>query len=119
MLAQWTSSFQLGVRELTLTMAEKRALCEQLVNWWISIQPDWRKMGGNTLARLSISPPTAEAEAWAQLNHPGEQGIFLVVFSIFLMLRLVDKDALRPGQSIFLLVNDVNWVILHLNDLPL
>ena len=84
----------------------------ELQDWWISMQPAWRKPDGNDqyIDLLVRTPPSSTEETWESLNHSGKQGLFLLMVSLFWCASLAGPDSFHGHSHLGKFVADLTWV---------
>ncbi|KAJ7161443.1 hypothetical protein C8R43DRAFT_881169 [Mycena crocata] len=67
---------------------------DMLWDWWVSLQPAWRKPVGvtKTLPRSDEQRDAALAGDWAKLRIPGPNGVFMVVLVLYWWGRALGQN---------------------------
>ena len=74
-----------------------------VVEWWISIQPDWR--------RLKCGETNQGDGCWESLYQPGINGLLNVVILVYWWAKTLEGSGESGDAAYHWLANDVTWVL--------
>ncbi|KAJ7053019.1 hypothetical protein C8F01DRAFT_933459, partial [Mycena amicta] len=76
--------------------------------WWRSNQPTWRRSGGED---APLTRPDADGGSWQPLKAPGQNGMLLVVASLFWWGRTEKERRGSQSTGWGQAVEEVRWAI--------
>ena len=76
--------------------------------WWMSMQPGWRKDGGRSITTLVLFRDTPLGETWQGLKKGGTAGIYVIVLALSWWIK---AQLTECNPMVWSAVEDVSWVV--------
>ena len=82
------------------------SFAKSIVEWWIFIQPPWRKIQSNEIAR--------DGGDWERLYQPGVNGLLNVIVLAHWWARILEERGSTANETYCWFISDVTWVLSQL-----
>ena len=102
----WTSR----ARPLKLPVYDSlKSFTDSIITWWVSLQPDWRKIRVDEVARAE-----GNFDDWERLYQPGTNGLLNVIILAHWWARILEERESPVDDAYTWFVSDVSWVLSQL-----
>ena len=78
-----------------------------IIEWWIAIQPDWRKLHSGKVSRHVEG-------GWERIYQPGVNGLLNIIILAYWWIRILEERGIAIDESYSWFVSDVTWVLSQL-----
>ena len=85
-----------------------KSLTESIVEWWIYLQPEWRKITLSKISRVGGD--------WRCLYQLGMNGLLNVVVLAYWWIKILEQRESTVDEAYTWFVSDVTWVFSQLTD---
>ena len=83
---------------------------DSVIAWWISLQPDWRKISVEEVTRVE----GGGFDDWERLYQPGTNGLLNIVVLAHWWARILEERGTPVDDAYTWFVSDVSWVLSQL-----
>jgi hypothetical protein len=85
----------------------------QFMDWWMMMQPGWRKDDTRSLVSLVLFRDIPQGETWQGLRKGGTAGIYVVVMGLSWWIK---AQGIEHDDNVRSAVEEVLWVLRQMNE---
>ena len=85
----------------------------QFMDWWMMMQPGWRKDDTRSLVTLVLFRDIPQGETWQGLRKGGTAGIYVIVMGLSWWIK---AQGIEHDTNVRSAINDISWVLQQMNE---